>query len=111
MRVVSTVTRDEFISVLVERYSEANRRDRGRILDEVVALTGHHRSASTRLSRTVHAHAGLARRHGGCRCTERGGCGNDGQRCRVAHITTAAGADEGLFGCMIRKAAGRAISN
>ena len=52
------------------------------------------------------ADAGLARSDGGRRRTERGGCGDDGQRCRVDHITTAAEADHG-FGCMIWEAAER----
>ena len=57
---------------------------------------------------TPDADGGLAR--GSRPRRKRGGCGDDGQRCRVDHITTAAGADEGL-GCMIWKAAERQMSN
>lgn len=52
MRRISMVTRDEILSVLVERYAAANRRDRGRMLDEVVAITGHHRKHAGRLLRS-----------------------------------------------------------
>ena len=44
-------------------------------------------------------HAGLASGHGGRGCIGRGGCGDDGQRCRVDHIPTAA-ADNSLSGCI-----------
>ncbi len=42
-------TRDEVTAVLVQRYAEASRHDRGRILDEMVAITGHHRKHAARL--------------------------------------------------------------
>jgi len=45
------VTRDEVLSVLVGRYAEASRPDRGRILDELVAITGHHRKHAARTLR------------------------------------------------------------
>jgi len=44
MRRVSIATRDELIAALADRYSEG-RLERGRILDEFVALTGYHRKA------------------------------------------------------------------
>ncbi len=40
MRQVSMATRDEILKDLVGRYAEATRGDRGRILDEVAAITG-----------------------------------------------------------------------
>ncbi len=49
MRQVSMATRDEVTAVLVQRYAEASRHDRGRILDEMVAITGHHRKHAARL--------------------------------------------------------------
>ena len=51
MRQVSMATRDEILTVLVGRYAEATRRDRGRILDEVVSITGHHRKHAARMLR------------------------------------------------------------
>ncbi len=51
MRQVSMATRDEVTAVLVQRYAEASRHDRGRILDEMVAITGHHRKYAARLLR------------------------------------------------------------
>ena len=44
MRRVSIATRHELIAALADRYSEG-RLERGRILDEFVALTGYHRKA------------------------------------------------------------------
>ena len=60
MRRVSMATRDELIAALVGRYSEAGRLERGRILDEFVAVTGYHRKHATRvlrLGRTDSRHA------------------------------------------------------
>jgi len=51
VRQVSMATRDEILTVLVGRYAEATRRDRGRILNEVVAITGHHRKHAARMLR------------------------------------------------------------
>lgn len=44
-------TRDEVVAAVVERYARASRLERGRILDEFVALTGHHRKHAMRLLR------------------------------------------------------------
>ncbi len=52
MRVVSMETRDEVLAVLAGRYEGASRQDRGRILDELVALTGHHRKHAARVLRS-----------------------------------------------------------
>ncbi|HEV7276043.1 MAG TPA: transposase [Devosiaceae bacterium] len=52
MRRVSMATRDEVVAAVVERYARSSRLERGRILDEFVALTGHHRKHAMRLLRT-----------------------------------------------------------
>jgi hypothetical protein len=44
-------TRDEVVAAVVERYARSGRLERGRILDEFVALTGHHRKHAMRLLR------------------------------------------------------------
>ena len=36
-------TRDELVAAIAERYSRADRTERGRILDEFTAVTGFHR--------------------------------------------------------------------
>jgi hypothetical protein len=36
-------TRDELVAAIVERYGRSNRAERGRILNEFVAVTGFHR--------------------------------------------------------------------
>jgi hypothetical protein len=51
MRRVSMATRDELVAVVAERYARSNRAERGRILDEFVAVTGHHRKHAMRLLR------------------------------------------------------------
>ena len=51
MRMVSMASRDEVLVVLASRYERANRQDRGRILDGLVALTGHHRKHAARVLR------------------------------------------------------------
>ena len=48
MRRVSMATRDELIRALSRRYSEVRRIERGRILDEFVAVTGYHRKHAMR---------------------------------------------------------------
>ena len=44
MRRVSMATRNELVAAVAERYARSSRLERGRILDEFVAVTGHHRS-------------------------------------------------------------------
>ena len=51
MRRVSMATRDELVAAVVERYARSDRTERGRILDEFVAVTGHHRKHAMRLLR------------------------------------------------------------
>ena len=45
-------TRDELVAVAGDRYRRSGRRERGRILDEFVALTGLHRKHAVRLLRS-----------------------------------------------------------
>jgi hypothetical protein len=44
-------TRDEVVAAVVKRYARSSRLERGRILDEFVALKGHHRKHAMRLLR------------------------------------------------------------
>ncbi|MBV8495816.1 MAG: transposase, partial [Gammaproteobacteria bacterium] len=49
MRRVSMATRDELVAAIACRYSRGGRAERGRILDEFVAVTGFHRKHAARL--------------------------------------------------------------
>ena len=51
MRRVSMATRNELVMAVAERYARSDRRERGRILDAFVAVTGHHRKHAMRLLR------------------------------------------------------------
>src|SRR5215213_1037461 len=51
MRRVSMATRDELVAAVIERYSKGSRAERGRILDEFVAVTGFHRKHAMRVLR------------------------------------------------------------
>ena len=44
-------TRDELVAAVADRYARSDRSERGRILDEFVAVTGHHRKHAMRLLR------------------------------------------------------------
>jgi hypothetical protein len=48
---ISMATRDELVGALVTRYAGSNRKERGRILDEFVAVSGVHRKHAMRLLR------------------------------------------------------------
>ena len=48
---ISMATRDELVAAIAERYSRADRTERGRILDEFTAVTGFHRKHAMRLLR------------------------------------------------------------
>lgn len=48
---VSMATRTELVNAVRERYRTADRRSKGRVLDEFVAVTGFHRKHAMRLSR------------------------------------------------------------
>src|ERR671933_583525 len=62
MRRVSMATRNELVAAVAERYARSDRVERGRILDEFVAVTGHHRKHAMRLLR--HGGGGPAGRRG-----------------------------------------------
>jgi hypothetical protein len=51
MRRVSMATRDQLTAALARRYGEEGRIERGRILDEFVAVTGYHRKHAMRVLR------------------------------------------------------------
>src|SRR4051794_41365801 len=51
MRRVSMATRDELVAAVIERYSKGRRAEKGRILDEFVAVTGSHRKHAMRVLR------------------------------------------------------------
>jgi hypothetical protein len=44
-------TRNELVAAVADRYARSDRTERGRILDEFVAVTGHHRKHAMRLLR------------------------------------------------------------
>ena len=48
---ISMATRDELVGALAGRYAASNRKERGRILDEFVAVSGLHRKHAMRLLR------------------------------------------------------------
>jgi hypothetical protein len=50
-------TRDELVAAVAGRYALGNRTERGRILDEFAAVTGHHRKHAMRLVRAGMASA------------------------------------------------------
>src|SRR5215211_7665151 len=51
MRRVSMATRDELVAAVIERYRKGRRAEKGRILDEFVAITGFHRKHAMRVLR------------------------------------------------------------
>jgi hypothetical protein len=51
MRRISMATRDELVAAIAGRYSQGDRGERGRILDEFSAVTGFHRKHAMRLLR------------------------------------------------------------
>ncbi len=59
MRRLSVGTRDELAEAAARRYAEADRHERGRILDELTSLTGQHRKHAARLLRG----GGAGKRH------------------------------------------------
>lgn len=52
MRKISMTTRNELLAALAERYRRGERKEKGRILDEFVALSGYHRKHAVRLLRS-----------------------------------------------------------
>jgi hypothetical protein len=53
---ISMATRDELVGALATRYAASNRKERGRILDEFVAVSGLHRKHAMRLLRAGRTH-------------------------------------------------------
>jgi hypothetical protein len=51
MRLVSMAMRDEWVAAIAERYGAGLRREKARILDQFVAVTGYHRKHAMRLLR------------------------------------------------------------
>lgn len=51
-------TRDELVVAVAERYAQGNREERGEILDEFTAVTGHHHKDAMRLLRAGRASCG-----------------------------------------------------
>src|SRR4051795_10119422 len=52
MRRISMAARDELVAAVADRYARGDRDERGRILDEFVAVTGYHRKHAMRLLRS-----------------------------------------------------------
>src|SRR3954462_15070597 len=52
MRRISMTARDSLVAAIAGRYSQANKTERGRILDEFTAITGFHRKHAMRLLRS-----------------------------------------------------------
>src|SRR3954467_10745722 len=67
MRRISMAAREELVAAITGRYSQADRTERGRILDEFTAITGFHRKHAMRLLR-----AGQPSRRSGPRPGRRG---------------------------------------
>ena len=63
---IGMATRDELVGALTVRYTASDRRERGRILDEFVAVSGLHRKHAMRLLR-----AGQANQRSGPRRAQR----------------------------------------
>ena len=59
---ISMATRDELVGALVTRYAASDRKERGRILDEFVAVSGLHRKHAMRLLRAGRTHQRSGRR-------------------------------------------------
>jgi hypothetical protein len=64
MRKVSMATRRELVLAINERYASARRSDKTKVLDEFVALTGHHRKHAMRLLRGAAPPSGRGPRPG-----------------------------------------------
>ena len=71
MRRISMAARDELVAAIAERYAQADRTERGRILDEFAAVTGFHRKHAMRLLRAGNQTGVLARGRGAGSTTRR----------------------------------------
>ena len=64
---LSMATRRELVAAIRERYGAATREEKGRILDELVAVAGYHRKHAIRVLRRRQAAVMPERRtEGGC---------------------------------------------
>ena len=71
MRRVSMATRDELVAAVIERYSKGRRAEKGRILDEFVAVTGFHRKHAMRVLRAGQRSGARRRGRNGASMTRR----------------------------------------
>ena len=46
---ISKMAKQELVATIRDRCQRASKKDKGRILDELIAITGHHRKHSIRL--------------------------------------------------------------
>ena len=46
---ISKMAKQELVATIRDRYQQASKKDKGRILDEFTAITGHHRKHGIRL--------------------------------------------------------------
>ena len=46
---ISRMAKQELLATIRDRYRESSKKDKGRILDEFIAVTGHHRKHGIRL--------------------------------------------------------------
>ena len=46
---ISKMAKQELVATIRDRYRQASKKDKGRILDEFTAITGHHRKHGIRL--------------------------------------------------------------
>ena len=46
---ISKMAKQELVATIRDRYQQASKKDKGRILDEFTAITGHHRKHCIRL--------------------------------------------------------------
>ena len=50
-RDISKMAKQELVTTIRDRYQQASKKDKGRILDEFIAIPGHHRKHGIRLLR------------------------------------------------------------
>ena len=48
---ISSTAKQELVATIRDRYQESSKKEKGRILDEFMAVTGHHRKYGIRLLR------------------------------------------------------------
>ena len=52
---ISMMAKQELVATIRDRYRQASKKDKGRILDEFTAITGHHRKHGIRLLSSLSA--------------------------------------------------------